>query len=129
MTHRDERDDGCAGGSLFVGVVLMIVGAAFLVEQVTHHGVDGRFWPFILLALGAVKFATASRSARVPRSRRPGAWLLFIGVWGLVNEFHLLGLDYSTSWPLMIIGSGLMIVWRAFEGPDAGACVRARQEP
>ncbi len=115
---------------LMMGLVLIVVGIALMLDRITILDIDGRWWPFILLGLGAVKFIAVPASGRGAGSRRPGAWLMFIGLWGLVNEFHLLGLDYATSWPLMIVGVGVMIVWRAFEGPHV--CARAdarRQEP
>lgn len=130
MEQTDERNGQPTTGHLMTGLVLIVVGIAFMVDRITILDVEGRWWPFILLAIGAVKFLAPSASGRGTGSRRPGAWLLFIGCWGLVNEFHLFGLDYGTSWPLMIVGAGIMIVWRAFEGPHV--CARAgvrRQEP
>ncbi len=43
-------------------------------------------------------------------------------------EMHLFGLDYGTSWPLMVVGAGLLIVWRAYDGPH-GAATDQRLEP
>ncbi len=130
MEQPDERNGQPTTRHLMTGLVLIVVGIAFMVDRITILDVEGRWWPFIPLAVGAVTFLVPSASGRGAGSRRPGAWLLFIGCWGLVNEFHLFGLDYGTSWPLMIVGVGLMIVWRAFEGPHV--CARAavrRQEP
>ena|SRR5512134_672905 len=128
MEQTDERNGQPTMKQLMAGLVLILVGIALMVDRITILDVEGGWWPFILLTIGAVKFFAPSASGS--GSRRPGAWLLFIGVWGLVNEFHLFGLDYGTSWPLMIVGVGVMIVWRAFEGPHV--CARAavrRQEP
>jgi hypothetical protein len=127
MQHRTVAGEPDADRALLFGLVLIVVGVAFLFDRLAFVDLELRFWPFILIVLGAVKLLTASRPGRVSRSLRPGVWLLFIGLWLLVNENHLFGLDYETSWPLMIIGGGLMIVWRAFEGP--GACACSRQEP
>ena len=124
MEQTDPRNGQPTTGQLMTGLVLILVGIAFMVDRITILDVDGGWWPFILLAIGAVKFFAPAGS------RRSGAWLLFIGCWGLVNEFHLFGLDYRTSWPLLIVGVGIMTVWRAFEGPHV--CARAaarRQEP
>ena len=130
MERTDERV-GRPTAQLMMGLVLILVGIALMLDRITILGIEGRWWPFIPLALGAVKFIAPSASGRgTGSSRRSGAWLLFFGLWGLVNEFHLFGLDYATSWPLMIVGVGIMIVWRAFEGPNV--CARSdarRQEP
>lgn len=104
------------------GLVLILLGAMILLDRLDWTAA-GSYWPFLLILLGVVRLVDPPPSGRVARSRRPGAWLLFIGVWGLVNEFGLLGFEYSNSWPLMLVGVGLMFVWRAFEGPDR--CDRA----
>lgn len=111
----DEREDGPNGGRVAVGLVIVLVGIVMLIDRTGFADVHliGRFWPFILILLGAVRmFDPPRRSGR--RSRRSGGWLLWVGIWGLVSEFHVLGLDYATSWPLLVIGVGLGMVWRAF---------------
>lgn len=109
---------------LYFGLALILVGAAFLVDRLRVVDIDRHYWPFIPLFIGIVRLVAGSPSGQVARSRRPGAWLAFIGLWGLVTEFHVLGLSYDTSWPLLIIGLGLMVVWRSFEGPDESARTR-----
>jgi hypothetical protein len=44
-------------------------------------------------------------------------WMLLLGSWGLVNEFHVYGLHYQNSWPLLIVLAGLNMVWRSVEAP------------
>jgi hypothetical protein len=46
--------------------------------------------------------------------------LTAVGVWGLISEARLFGFDYSTSWPLLIIAAGMIMVWRAFEDAAGG---------
>jgi cell wall-active antibiotic response 4TMS protein YvqF len=40
---------------------------------------------------------------------------VFVGCWALANEFALFGFDYGTSWPLVVIGAGVLVVWRALD--------------
>jgi membrane-bound ClpP family serine protease len=127
MNRSGERKRGCQGGALFVGVILMVVGTAMLLDQTTFQGVDRRWWPFVLLALGSLQVVAVSRPGHERGAWRPGAWMLFVGLWGLANEYQVLGLDYTISWPLLIIGGGLMIVWSAFAGGD-GRMARAGEE-
>jgi hypothetical protein len=117
MEDTQAPDRSLRRHDLLFGLALIAVGSALLIDRLTPLSFDGRFWPLILLVLGGVKLAWPSGEGD-RRSRRPGAWLMFIGLWGLVNEFHLLGLEYGTSWPLMIVGVGIMVIWRALEGPD-----------
>ena len=39
-----------------------------------------------------------------------GLWLIGVGCWMLVSQVHLFGLDYSNSWPLFIILSGIIML-------------------
>lgn len=103
---------------LVFGLTLVLVGTALLLDRLSAIDINRHYWPFIPLFIGIVKLLVPSRSGQVARSRRSGAWFIFIGLWGLVSEFHVFGLYYDTSWPLFIIGFGLMVVWRSFEGPD-----------
>jgi LiaF transmembrane domain len=106
------------------GLVLILIGVMLALDRGWVLG-SVSFWPFILLLIAAVKLIDPPLSPPGIRSRRAGAWLLLLGAWGVVNEFHVLGFDYDSSWPLLIIGIGLMMVWRAFE-PRAACRVNAR---
>ena len=99
------------------GLFLILFGAMLLSGRFRAEDAAS-YWPFLLILIGIVRLVDPPASGRVVRSRRPGAWLVFIGLWGLVSEFGLFGLDYASSWPLMIVGVGLMLIWRSFEGPD-----------
>ena len=57
---------------------------------------------------------------------RSGVWLILVGLWGLVNEWRLFGLTYGTSWPLLVMASGAMMVWRSF---DVRTQATSRREP
>jgi hypothetical protein len=41
-----------------------------------------------------------------------GIWLIGLGVWMLVSQIHLWGLDYHNSWPLVVILSGVVMLMR-----------------
>jgi cell wall-active antibiotic response 4TMS protein YvqF len=112
MTH--DLPDRPIDRHFVFGLVLILVGTMMTLNR-GYLVVSGSFWPFLLLLLAAVKLVDPPVSPRGMRSRRGGAWLLFIGLWGLVNEFHLLGFSYDTSWPLVIVGVGLMLIWGALE--------------
>lgn len=114
-----EREEGSDGGRIIVGVVIIALGTALLIDRTGLADIHldiGRYWPLILIAMGLARFVDPPRRAG-RRSRRSGGWLLWVGLWGLVSEFHVLGLDYATSWPLLVIGVGIGMVWRAFGEP------------
>ena len=105
------------------GAFIIAIGLILLADRTGLVGwrYAGSFWPLLLIAIGTLKFVQPLGAHR-GRSQRSGGFLIFIGAWGLLNELHLGGLDYENSWPILVIGSGVSIVWRAwFGGSPCGA--------
>jgi hypothetical protein len=115
IEQREERH----AGRIFAGIVVIIVGLAALGDRIGFEGLhlSSHVWPFILIALGGLKMSAGARRDGSRRSRRSGAWLVYVGLWGLASEFQVFGLDYGSSWPLLVIGAGVLMVWRAVENP------------
>jgi hypothetical protein len=42
-------------------------------------------------------------------------WLMAIGAWGLVTEYRLLGVHYGRTWPLLVVITGVFVIWRALD--------------
>jgi hypothetical protein len=112
-------------GPILVGLVIIFIGLTMLVDRtgISAIHLSGRFWPGVLIAFGVARLLAPSRNGR-PRSRWTGVWFVYLGLWFFVNEFHVLGLSYKTSWPLLIVGAGIGMIWRAIEGPDREVCQR-----
>jgi Domain of unknown function (DUF5668) len=112
------------------GVVVMLVGALMLADRFDWMSVhlNVPFWPFFLIFLGLARLSDPriDRQGRV-RINRVGVWLMFVGVWGLVNEYRVFDVHYKHSWPLIVIGAGTFIVWQALD-PLACATTRAPRE-
>lgn len=105
-------------GRIMLGMVLMSAGALMLIERMGMADVrlTWQLWPVFPLALGLVRLIDPPRRRDGrPKSRRSGAWLAFIGCWGLMNESHVYGFNYDNSWPLVVVVAGVTIVWRATE--------------
>ena len=116
------------GGRVLVGGLIIVVGLGLMADQIGLSGIhlSARYWPLFLIGFGLLRLiAPADRCGR-PGSRRGGAWFMYLGLWFFVNELHLFGFDYHNSWPLLIVGAGIGMVWRAVEGP-AGAGTRVRE--
>ena len=112
-----ETEDRRNSGRVVAGLVIVAIGVVMFLDRtgladISVH-LSGRFWPFIPIALGLARMSESPRRSGDRRALRSGAWLLWVGAWGLVSEFHVLGLDYQTSWPLLVIGAGIGVVWRA----------------
>jgi len=107
MAYHDRPNPGWPG----VVVGLMIVGLCIvlLLDQTGVLGWRGgwNLWPMIVIGLGLARFLQ-------PRSNGPreGGWLMFIGVWLLLNEMNVL--RYRDSWPLFLVAAGVHTMWKAF---------------
>ncbi len=102
---KDKRAEGLVGG-----LILMVLGAIFLLDRQGLWDAGGlrSWWPLIVIAIAVGKLLGGDGG------RRGNAlWLLFVGVWLLVNTQHLFGLTWHDSWPILLIGFGVMLTGRA----------------
>ena len=122
--HVVEHDAG--DGHIFVGAALMLLGVAILVDQADwlKWSLSVRLWPFVLMFLGLVRLVAPGTKRGRPRPRRTAVWLLSIGLWGLISEFRLFGLNYATSWPLLVVAAGLNMVLKSMETPTRARHMR-----
>jgi hypothetical protein len=109
MNHKDRHSWWQFG----FGTVLLITGIALLMDNFDFFEVGPiwRFWPLIFIAVGLGKLS----DARVSSEYHSAAWWLFIGSWFLISELHIFGLHYNTSWPILLIGIGIGMVWKSIE--------------
>jgi hypothetical protein len=133
MELEQQQERAFRPGAIVAGAILLGLGVAMILD--TTGAIDIRvgrmITPLILIAIGASimfdkgAFVAGRRRVRVidadgrelvrlPRrgSSNSGFWLIGIGVWMMVSQMHLFGLNYGNSWPLFIILSGLMMVIR-----------------
>jgi hypothetical protein len=119
MTSQSTTGSSVGGSRARVvfGLMVILFGAMAMLEPIGRWlgvRIDVHIWPFILMFLGLARIAEHSddHGRRVSRS---AVWLILVGLWGLVNEYRIFGLDYAHSWPLLVICAGSMIVWHAVE--------------
>ncbi|MBN1398113.1 MAG: hypothetical protein JXA06_08810 [Bacteroidetes bacterium] len=107
-----EEENRFSFGQLGVGVFILIVGVILLLNNfnVLDTASAWDFWPVILIIIGLGKLL----DARLPHEYHKGFWMLFLGTWFLISELHIFGLDYSDSWPILMIGIGIGILWKSF---------------
>jgi hypothetical protein len=101
---------------IVVGLIVLGMGALLMLDRYSDIRLIRSWWPLIPMLMGAARVATAAPGpdGRV-HGRRSGVWLIMIGLWALVSDSQLFGLTFATSWPLLIIGVGVLKVWRALE--------------
>jgi predicted tellurium resistance membrane protein TerC len=97
---------------LGIGIFLLIVGVALLLENfnILNVGPVWRFWPVIIIAIGLGRLL----DAQVTGEYQKAFWMLFIGGWLLISELHVFGLHYGNSWPILLIGIGIGMLWKSF---------------
>ena len=96
-------------GKLAIGLVLLAAGAAMFFDaiDVWEIGLLWRYWPLILIAIGAAKAFEAFR-----RRQGDGSYfLLGAGLWMLAGSFDLFGLTYSSALPvgIIVVGFGAVV--------------------
>jgi hypothetical protein len=105
-------------GAILVGLVFIFAGLALLTDRIGLSGmhVSGRYWPLLLIVYGCVRLLTpVHHPNRRSASRWTAAWFIYLGLWFLVNEFHVFGLGYDTSWPLLVVWAGVRMMSCAIE--------------
>jgi len=107
-----EHNKRHSHSQLGIGIFLLIVGVALLLDNfdVLRVGSVWRFWPVIPIIIGLGRLL----EAQTEREYQKGLWMLFIGCWLFISEFHVLGLYYSNSWPILLIGIGIGMLWKSF---------------
>jgi hypothetical protein len=113
----EKRVDGLMGG-----LILIAVGAVFLLLQQGILRMAGiwDWWPLIVVAMGLGKLVSGGA-----KRRRDGLWLLFVGGWLLANTQHLFGLNWQNSWPVMVIGLGMLLSLGALFPVGRRGCAEA----
>lgn len=93
------------------GGLMLIIGTALLLDNldVIYIGNLWNHWPFIVVAIGIAKFLETDNA----KGRGEGVWLVFIGLWLYASVFHIFGLSFGTSWPLLLVGVGASMIWNS----------------
>lgn len=106
-------------GRLFWGIVLIVVGVLFLLDQMDKADAGyilGHWWPVILIALGLWILITSEF-----RSALGGLILIGVGVVFLLINLNVLREDaWSYAWPAAIILVGLWVILRPRHRVDGG---------
>jgi predicted membrane protein len=123
---KGNREHSPAQGAIIGGIVCL-VGVLLLMDHLGFIAVDHlwRFWPVILMAVGAAHIAERGR-------RQWGAVVLLVGTLFLLSNLHILRFDWAELWPLAIIVAGGMMIWNSIEGqrrrgtiPDSASTMNA----
>lgn len=129
MTADQGQPPNVRPGAVAAGAVLLAVGGAMLLDTMGFVSINpGRLiGPFVLIALGTTMLLGARScapqagmvaDARTRHGGRQGMfggiWLIGLGCWLLISQTGMFGLDFGTSWPLLLILMGALMVLRGW---------------
>lgn len=94
--------------STLAGVVLIVIGLALLLEELDLVDIDlpWSWWPLLLVALGVLRLLLGDGRPTA------SAWMIFIGLWLFACFEGYWGLTVETSWPVVLVFAGVMVLLR-----------------
>jgi predicted membrane protein len=100
---------GRGRGGMVVGAIIVLVGLAFLLDNMGIISIDRiwRFWPMLVVLAGVLNF--------IYRHRPWGTFLVLAGVLLQLNQLGKIRFGWAQFWPLMLIALGLLVLWGSFE--------------
>ena len=125
-----ETEGGMRPGAVVGGAFLLVLGGTMFLDRSGLMDISVRhlIGPACLIVLGMLMLVGNGGVVYGRREKLPdgtiqsnlkrrggltgGLWLTGVGCWMLVSQLHLFGLDYHTSWPLLIILSGIIMLVR-----------------
>lgn len=98
-------------GRFFFGLVLVVLGSLYLLSNFGILFIDhiSRYWPVLLILFGLTRLLDYDGTP----GRHTGIGWIFLGAWLLVSINAMFGLDFHNSWPILIIGLGISLLWKA----------------
>ncbi len=96
-------------GQMFIGIVVLLVGAAFLLDQMRmiEIGHAWRYWPFLIIAMGVKRLLDEP----VRGGLRRGWFMILVGTLLALDQFRILSMN--RSWPLFVVAFGVSLIRQA----------------
>lgn len=108
MENKITRHDS---GRFIFGLVLLALGCLYLLNNFgfIFVGHISRYWPALFILFGLVRLIDYDGVS----GHHTGIGWIFFGSWLLISMNGLFGLDFHNSWPILIIGWGISLLWKA----------------
>jgi predicted membrane protein len=109
---------------IVLGLLIVAFGVILTLDNLDYleAGEILRYWPLLLVAFGVARLiGTDCTSSRVS-----GGLMIIIGLWLTADELLAMPIDFERWWPMILVGIGALIVFRALRGGEereAGAQV------
>jgi predicted membrane protein len=94
------------GTSMWPGVVLVMVGTVILLGHMGVISMDRvwRFWPVLIIAVGAVRFVDGC-------NRFSSVMVMLVGALFLLGNLGYFRFSWAELWPVVLIAAGLAMIW------------------
>ncbi|MDZ4806086.1 MAG: DUF5668 domain-containing protein [Candidatus Eisenbacteria bacterium] len=109
MSNKSDRPG--PGGGIFVGLLLLTVGAIMLLNQHFHFGNFWQLWPVFMIITGIHSLVNNGRRALFSGILLVGMGFLFLGI-----NYGLVGLRMRHFAPLVVLIIGLGFIVDAVVG-------------
>lgn len=106
---------------VILGLLIIAFGAALTADNLGYAEVGDllRYWPLLLVAFGLARLLRTDNNS----SRVSGVLMVLIGLWLSAGNIFDVAVDFEDWWPVILIGLGGLIVFRAMRGGgESGAC-------
>jgi predicted membrane protein len=109
---------------IVLGLLIVAFGIILTLDNLDYLEAGNilRYWPLLLVAFGVARvIGTDCTSSRVS-----GGLMIIIGLWLTADELLAIPIDFERWWPMILVGIGALIVFRALRGGEereAGAQV------
>ena len=110
-------------GGMITGVILVLVGLAFLLDHmgIISIGNPFRFWPSLIFLVGFLNFISSRRAW--------GTLLMFAAVILQLNELGKIHFGWAQLWPTALIAMGIFVMWRSLERKKIIASTSTEGDP
>lgn len=108
----DKTAQGDRWGGAIWGLILISVGGVLLADRFLDIPRDfwwSSWWTFLVMGLGVVRIVTARDAKRLSE----GVGCVLFGAWLWVSMTGYRGLNWSRSWPLILVAIGAQELTRA----------------
>jgi predicted membrane protein len=110
MRRRMERQN--RGTSMWPGLILVLVGTVILLGHMGVISMDRvwRFWPVLIIAVGAVRFVDGC-------NRFSSVMVMLVGTLFLLGNLGYFRFSWAELWPVVLIVAGLAMIWGRMNMP------------
>jgi predicted membrane protein len=117
-----RRPSGSLHGIIW-GAILLLVGVLLMLDHMGVLAIGNlwRFWPLLMIIGGTMKLVD-------PGERPWGFFLIIAGALFQLDNLGIIRFRWAEFWPLLIVASGVMMIWNSMASRRIASAVGAQSE-